>query len=141
MQETQETQVRSLGWEDPLEKGIATHCSILAWRIPWTEEPVELLSTGSQKNRTRLTNLTTACIYPSVDPSVCLSISLSAVYLSFIHIYLYIYPPTHPSIMSIYKYINIYVYIQRRQWHPTPVLLPRKSPGRRSLVGCSPRSH
>jgi len=34
-----ETQVQSLGWEDPLEKGMATHCSILAWRIPWTEEP------------------------------------------------------------------------------------------------------
>ena len=35
----QETQVPSLGWEDPLEKGMATHSSILAWRIPWTEEP------------------------------------------------------------------------------------------------------
>ena len=35
----QETQVQSLGWEEPLEKGIATHFSILAWRIPWTEEP------------------------------------------------------------------------------------------------------
>ena len=35
----QETQVQSLGWEDPLEKGMATHSSILAWRIPWTEEP------------------------------------------------------------------------------------------------------
>ena len=35
-----ETRVRSLGWEDPLEKGMATHCSILAWRIPWTEDTV-----------------------------------------------------------------------------------------------------
>ena len=34
-----ETQVRSLGWEDPLEKGMAAHSSILAWKIPWTEEP------------------------------------------------------------------------------------------------------
>ena len=34
-----ETGIRSLGWEDPLEKGMATHFSILAWRIPWTEEP------------------------------------------------------------------------------------------------------
>ena len=34
-----ETWVRSLGWEDPLEEGVATHSSILAWRIPWTEEP------------------------------------------------------------------------------------------------------
>ena len=38
----QETRVRSLGWEDPLEKGIATHLSVLAWRIPWTEEPGRL---------------------------------------------------------------------------------------------------
>ena len=37
-----ETQVQSLGREDPLEKGVATHSSILAWRIPWTEEPGEL---------------------------------------------------------------------------------------------------
>ena len=43
MQETLETRVRSLGWEDPLEKGMATHSSILAWRIPWIEEPGDLL--------------------------------------------------------------------------------------------------
>ena len=35
----QETQIQSLGWEDALEKGMATHSSVLAWRIPWTEEP------------------------------------------------------------------------------------------------------
>ena len=45
----QEIQVRSLGQEDPLEKGMATHSSILVWRIPWTEEPVGSLSTGSQR--------------------------------------------------------------------------------------------
>ena len=39
MQETQKTWVPSLGWEDPLEEDMATHSSILAWRIPWTEEP------------------------------------------------------------------------------------------------------
>ena len=44
-----ETWVRSLGWEDPLEKEMATHSSILAWRIPWTEEPGRLQSTGSQR--------------------------------------------------------------------------------------------
>ena len=47
----QETWVRSLSWEDPLEKGMATHCSILAWRIPWPEEPVGLQSMGSQRVR------------------------------------------------------------------------------------------
>ena len=45
----QETWVRSLSQEDPLEKGMATHPSILAWRIPWTEEPGELQSMGSQR--------------------------------------------------------------------------------------------
>ena len=45
----QETQVQSLGWEDPLEKGMATHSSILAWRIPWTEEPGERQSMGLQR--------------------------------------------------------------------------------------------
>ena len=44
-----ETQVWSLGWEDPLEEGMATHSSILAWRIPWTEEPGGLQSMGSQR--------------------------------------------------------------------------------------------
>ena len=44
-----ETQVQSLGQEDPLEKTMATHSSILAWRIPWTEEPGGLQSMGSQR--------------------------------------------------------------------------------------------
>ena len=44
----QETQVRSLGWEDPLEEGMAIHSSILAWRIPWTEEPAGRQSMESQ---------------------------------------------------------------------------------------------
>ena len=60
----QETQIRSLCWEDPLEKGMATHSSTLAWRIPWTEEPSGLQSIGSQRVRhdgaitLTLTNLT-----------------------------------------------------------------------------------
>ena len=45
----QETLVRSLGWEDPLEKGMATHSNILAWRTIWTEEPGGLQSMGSQR--------------------------------------------------------------------------------------------
>ena len=45
----QETLVQSLGQEDPLEKGIATHSSILAWEIPWTEEPGGLQSIGSKR--------------------------------------------------------------------------------------------
>ena len=52
MQETQALWVRSLGWEDPLEKGMATHSIILAWRIPWTEETGGLRSMGSQESDT-----------------------------------------------------------------------------------------
>ena len=47
----QETHVQSLGWEDPLEKKMATHSSTLAWRIPWMEEPGGLQSTGLQRVR------------------------------------------------------------------------------------------
>ena len=47
----QETPVQSLGWEDPLEKEMATHSSILAWTTPWTEEPDMLQSMGSQRVR------------------------------------------------------------------------------------------
>mgnify|MGYP006996379768 CR=1 FL=1 len=47
----QETRVRSLSWEDALEKRMETHSSILAWRIPWTEEPGVLQSVGSQRVR------------------------------------------------------------------------------------------
>ena len=58
MQETQEMRVQSLGPEDPLEESTATHSSILAWRIPWTEEPGGLQSTGSQ-SWTQLSRLNT----------------------------------------------------------------------------------
>ena len=51
MQQMQETRVRYLGWENPLEEGMATHSRILAWRIPWTEESVRIQSTGSQRVR------------------------------------------------------------------------------------------
>ena len=54
----QDTRVRSLGWEDPLEKEMATHSSALAWKIPWTEEPGGLQSTGSQRVGTQLSNFT-----------------------------------------------------------------------------------
>ena len=52
----QETYVPSLGREDPLEKEMATHSSILAWEIPWTEEPGGLQSTGSQRSWTQLSD-------------------------------------------------------------------------------------
>ena len=51
--------IRSLGWENPLEEGMATHSSILAWRIPWTEEPGGLLSIGSHRVRRNWSDLNT----------------------------------------------------------------------------------
>ena len=54
MQETQETQAQFLGWEDPLEEGVATYSSILAWRTPWTEESGGQLSTKTQTTLKRL---------------------------------------------------------------------------------------
>ena len=50
----QETWVQSLGWEDPLEEEMATHSSIPAWEIPWTEDPGRLQSMGSKKNWNQL---------------------------------------------------------------------------------------
>ena len=52
MQELRETQIWSLGWDDPLEKEMVTHCSILAWIIAWTEDPGGLQSIGSQESDT-----------------------------------------------------------------------------------------
>ena len=51
-----ETWVQSVGWEDPLAEGMATHSSILAWRIPWTEDPGWLQSMGVTKNQTQLSD-------------------------------------------------------------------------------------
>ena len=56
---TQEAQLQSLGREDPLEEEMATHSSIFAWEIPWTEEPGGLQSMGSQKNQTQTATNTT----------------------------------------------------------------------------------
>ena len=62
-----DTWVRSLGWEDPLEKGMGTQSSILAWRIPWTEEPGGLQSVGSQRiGHDRV--MTMSNMYPQADP-------------------------------------------------------------------------
>ena len=64
----QETRVRSLGREDPLEKEMVTHSSILAWRIPWTEKPGRLQSTGAQ-SRPRLSDPTS--LAPLLCPFIC----------------------------------------------------------------------
>ena len=60
-----ETLVQSQGWEDPLEKEMVTHSSILAWRIPWMEKPGRLQSNGVAKSRTQLSDFT--CLLQLVD--------------------------------------------------------------------------
>ena len=55
MQGMQETGILSLGWEDALEEGMATHSSIVTWRIPWTEEPGGLQSIGPKRDTTEVT--------------------------------------------------------------------------------------
>ena len=68
----QETWVQSLGWEDPLERIMATHSSTLAWKIPWTEEPGGLQSTGLQRVRHDWVANTTATI--TLDLEQCLQL-------------------------------------------------------------------
>ena len=63
MQETPETEALSLGWEDPLEEGTVTHSIILAWRMPWTEEPGRLQSIDLHRVGHNRSNL--ACIHKS----------------------------------------------------------------------------
>ena len=81
----QEIWVGSLGREDPLEEGIATHSNILAWRIPRTEEPGGLQSIASQKSWTQLNQLSMQ---------------------TYIYIYIYIYTHTHT-----HTHTHIYIYI------------------------------
>ena len=121
MQEMQETGVRSLGWEDSLEEGMATHSSILGQRISWTEEPGRLESIGSHRVRHDWSNM---------------------------------YAYAHTTWEGLPRWLSgkestrqckrrrfnpwVGKVSWRRKWLPTPVLLPRKSHGRRSLASYSP---
>ena len=108
------TWVRSLGWEDPLEKRKTTQSSILAWRIPWTVH-------GAAKSRTRLSDFYFTSLH--FTTTRILSWLLSR------------YSDHHRLLMLLfYNHSNFLPW--RRQWHPTPVLVPGKVRGRRSLVGC-----
>ena len=111
-----ETRVRPLGWEDPLEKEMVTHSSILAWRIPWTEEPGRLQSTGSQRVRhsrqwhqTINNNVLVLMIMHGASLVAPLVKNLPAVWETWFN----------PWVGKI---------PWRRIWQPTQVFLPGKSP-------------
>ena len=101
-----ETWVQSLGWEDPLEKGMATHSSILAWRIPWTEEPGGLRSMGSWRVGYNWMTNTFTFLY------VFLSLSIFSTYSFFLPVCLSIHPsiskqPTSMGRIDFHKGIDL----------------------------------
>ena len=102
MQETWETWVWSLGQEDPLEEEMTTHSSILAWRIPWTEESGRLQSTGSQKVRHNWSDLAHYCLYSLYCASdLC---SLFSTCCKFVPLNTHSYlPHPHPLVTVIYS--------------------------------------
>ena len=75
----QETQVQSLGWDDPLEEEMTTHSNNLAWEIPWTEDPGELQSMGSQRvqcdQETEQQHFTDICIYTQ-HIHICITLNM-----------------------------------------------------------------
>ena len=85
-QETYETWVWSLGWEDPLEEGMATLPSILAWRIPWTGEPGGLQSMGSQRVRHDWATMRSHTLFSRFSPTIYLI--HNNVHINFHHFYI-----------------------------------------------------
>ena len=105
----QETQVRSLGQEDPLEKEMATHSSILAWEIPWTEEPGGLQSMGSQR----------------VGHDWAISLHVTFLVAQMVK---------NLPAMQETQVQSLGKIPWSRKWQPTPVLLPGESHAQNSLV-------
>ena len=89
-----ETWVRSLGWEDPLEKGMATHSSVLAWRIPWTEEPGWLQSVGSQRVECHWTTKYSTAQFQEISKEI----------------QLYTHTHTHTYICIHFRFFSLIVY-------------------------------
>ena len=118
----QETWVQSLGWEDLLEKEMATRSSILAWKIPWMEEPGGLQSVGSQRVRHDWVTSLFLSFLPFSNSAMPLSI------FKVISIFLF-------TVVQV-RNVGLMSSVRRWQWHPTPVPLPGKSHGRRSLAVC-----
>ena len=107
VQEMQEAQVQSLGWEYSLEKEMATHCSILAWTIPWTEEPGGLQSMGSHRVRHALVTEYTCTISLFVYKLIPMWTIFVCVYTNSQHTYTHIYICTN---LIYFKIKNKYLY-------------------------------
>ena len=138
-----ETQVWSLGQEDPLEKGMANHSSLLAWKIPWTEEPGGLPSMGSHRVGHDWSDLAATTLTYCLTLRVCGCFWIYSIHFNVSHFIfiLILYHFTYSLRILQHYYFYLYPLVlctQRRQLQPTPVLLPGGSHGQRSLVGCSP---
>ena len=102
--------VRSLGWEDPLEEGMATHSSILAWRIPMDRGAWRVTVHGGRKGSDTTEWLSTACDYVSIYTSIC--IYAYCMYIDLVkaddtRVYIYIYSSIYTD---VYTHVCIYVY-------------------------------
>ena len=137
----QETWVWSLGQEDPLEEGMATHSSILAWRIPWTGEPGRLQSMGSQRvgydSVTNTHSIALQCyISFCCGGNQLLNIHISPPFWASLPLLL---PTRHFKLMNL----GFPIYMSwedpwGREWQPTPLFLPGEPHGQRCLAGYSP---
>ena len=152
----QEIWVQSLGREDPLEKEMATNSSILAWKIPWTEEPGRLQPMGLQRVRHEWATLFSLSLYVQKWPPCSLGrrIANTCTYKSekamapHSSTLAWKIPWTEEpgrlqSIGSLRvghdwaTSLSLFTFMHwRRKWQPTPVFLPGESQGQRSLVGC-----
>ena len=130
-----------------MEKAMATHSSTFAWRIPWMEEPHRLQSMGSLRvghdSVTSLSLFTFTHWRKQWQPTPILLPGESQGQRSLLGA-VYGVTQSRTRLMPLSKSSSLMVedreIEQRRQWYPTPVLLPGKSHGQRSLVGCSPWS-
>ena len=148
MQEIREMQVQSLGQEDALEKGMLTHFSILAWRIPWTEKTGELQSMGSQRVRQDWTinTHTTSILYIKVWGTLQTFTEKAMATHSSTLAWKIPWAEESGRLQSTGSLrvghdwttsLSLFTFMHwRRKRQPTPVFLPGESRGRGSLVGC-----
>ena len=153
----QELRVGSQGWEEPPEEDMATHSSIIAWKVQWTDEPGGLQSMGSQKSQTWLRDWThtgtfrkanlpdITCVSENSLASHCGSEKAMATHSSTLTWKIsWMEEPGRLQSMGSLRVrhdwatsLSVFTFMHwRRKWQPTPVFLPGESQGWWSLVGC-----